>query len=107
MLHFSWLHDFGALAFRPYELTFIERAARALFWPTPDDQAKEAQAALDRVASKYPVTMEALLEAKTCVALGCLPGPGGLEDQTGGFPQLMRFLAARGIVEGLTRGSIG
>lgn len=49
--------------------------------------------------------MAALLEVKACVALGCLPEGGGLLQQTGGFPQMVNFLTAKGIIEGLHRGS--
>jgi hypothetical protein len=64
-----------------------------------------AQQALDRVGKEMPVTMEALLEVKACVALGCLPEGGGLLEQTGGFPQMVKFLTAKGIIEGIHRGS--
>lgn len=59
------------------------------------------------MAANHPITLEALIEVKACVALGCLPGPGGLEDQTGGFPQMVKWLAAKGMLEGLTRGTLG
>jgi hypothetical protein len=81
----------------------IERR-RALFHPTPSEEVGAAQAALDRAASDYPVTLEALIKVKACVCSGVLPGPGGLDDQDCGYADLVLWLAARGILEGVVRG---
>lgn len=49
--------------------------------------------------------MEALIEAKACASFGCLPSQ--LAAEPGGFRAFAMYLAARGILEGLTRASLG
>ena len=66
----------------------------------------EAQHALDYIATHHPGTLEALIEVKACTVAGCLPGPGGLLQQTGGYAYLVKWLAARGILEGVVRGGM-
>lgn len=65
----------------------------------------KANKALEDVAKSYPVSMAALVEAKACAAFGCLPS--ALEAEPGGFRDLALWLAARGVLEGLTRASLG
>lgn len=72
-----------------------------------EDARTQAQRDLDYVAEKHPVLMEALLEVKACVLTHTLPDPGTLDDQTCGYGYLIRWLAAKGILEGLVRASLG
>ena len=52
---------------------------------------------------KYPVLWESLVEAKTCAIGGWLPGPGGLDDQTGGLKETLEVLAEMCMLEWVHR----
>lgn len=76
----------------------------------PPGMQKEGQASADAaharyLRARYPVLYASLVEAKTCAVGGWLPGPGGLDEQTGGLKETLEWLAEVGMLEWVHRSS--